>query len=79
MKITEDKLRKIVRQVLLENRDEILSEGWFTGALKGMARALPFGNEIVDARAEQLMEQLGEKIEDIDQRLKKLESRLGNR
>ena len=76
MKLTEEKLRSIVRQVLLESKDN-LEEGWFTGALKGMARSLPFGNEFVDARAEQLMEKLGEKIEDIDKRLKNIESKLG--
>ena len=88
MKISRRQLRRIIREEHARNRARIrrgrahaahstmLDEGWFSGALKGLVRAVPgFGDMAADAHTSSILDDLDEKLTDIVRRIEALERR----
>lgn len=81
MKITEQKLRHLIREYYRNNPDELINEGIFGGALKGLVRKIPgVGDSIADAHTSSALDELDEnltkmveKIKDLEKRISKLE------
>ena len=81
MKITESELRKFISNLIIETvNNNSLHEGIFSGALKGLARNIPFaGNIAADAHTSTVLDKLDSKISNIERRLTLIEKKISSR
>ena len=78
--VTEATLIRIIRQEILREHPELLEEGIFSGALKGLFRSIPgLGNIAADAHTSSVIDGLDDKLTKMDQRIGRLEQFLTRR
>ena len=88
MKITKRQLRTLIREVCLKNEVNLrhrrlynecsitLEEGVFSGALKGLMRAIPgVGNVAADAHTSTVLDALDRRLTNMLKRIEALERR----
>lgn len=73
MKITKRQLRRIIQEEC--GHTITLDEGWFSGALKGLARAIPGGSIAADAHTSSVIDDIDERLLGMEKRLAALERR----